>query len=83
MRTSDALLFLVLRSQDPETTTRLSGMAQAIGYTIAAAGPVVAGFLYDITGQWLVPLLFLMLVLIGKVGTGLRAGRAQTIERTV
>jgi cyanate permease len=29
-----ALLFLVLRAEDTETTTELSGMAQAIGYFI-------------------------------------------------
>ena len=38
-----ALLFLVVRSGDTDTATRLSGMAQAIGYGIAAVGPVVVG----------------------------------------
>lgn len=77
-----ALLFLVVRSPDTETTTRLSGMAQAVGYAIAAVGPVVAGYLYDVSGRWLLPLLFLLMVWMGKVVAGLRAGRAGTIAAT-
>jgi CP family cyanate transporter-like MFS transporter len=74
-----ALLFLVLRSADTRTTTQLSGMAQSVGYTIAAAGPVVVGFLYDVTAGWRVPLLFLVLVWVGKVWTGVQAASARTI----
>ena len=70
-----ALLFLVLRSPDTETTTRLSGMAQAIGYGLAAIGPVLVGLLYDVTLSWMVPLGFLAVVLVGKVTMGLLAGR--------
>src|SRR5690606_25897218 len=76
-----ALLFLVLRSPDTETTTRLSGMAQSIGYAIAAVGPVIAGFLFDLTARWLIPMLFLVLVWVAKVSAGLRAGSARTIGR--
>lgn len=76
-----ALLFLVLRSPDTEATTQLSGMAQSIGYTVAATGPVVVGFLYDLTAGWLIPLLFLVVVWVGKLASGLRAGRAETIEK--
>lgn len=75
-----ALLFLVLRSPDTETTTRLSGMAQAIGYGLAAVGPVLVGLLYDITLSWTLPLLFLAVVLIGKVLSGLLAARDAVIQ---
>lgn len=75
-----ALLFLVVRSPDTETTTRLSGMAQAIGYGLAAVGPVLVGLLYDLTMAWTLPLLFLAVVLIGKVVTGLLAARDAVIE---
>jgi MFS transporter, CP family, cyanate transporter len=70
-----ALLLLVLRAHDAETAGELSGMAQSIGYGIAAAGPALFGLLYDLTTGWTVPLLFLAAVLVGKVGTGIRAGR--------
>jgi CP family cyanate transporter-like MFS transporter len=48
-----ALLLLVLRSPDPESTTRLSGMAQAIGYTIAVGA---AGVVFFGTWSWLIAL---------------------------
>ena len=70
-----ALLLLVLRASDTGATTQLSGMAQSIGYLIAAAGPVVFGMLYDLTNQWTVPLLFLFAVLAGKLAAGVAAGR--------
>jgi MFS transporter, CP family, cyanate transporter len=74
-----ALLFLVLRSPDTETTTQLSGMAQAVGYSLAAAGPVVVGFLYDLTAGWRVPLIFLFAIWAGKILTGVPASREGTI----
>lgn len=74
-----ALLFLVLRSPDTQTTTELSGMAQSIGYAIAATGPVLVGLLFDLTGRWLLPLLFLVVVWLAKVASGLQAGSDRTI----
>jgi CP family cyanate transporter-like MFS transporter len=70
-----ALLLLVLRARDAETAGELSGMAQSIGYAIAAAGPPAFGLVHDLTGGWVIPLLFLGAVLAGKVGVGLAAGR--------
>lgn len=70
-----ALLFLVLRSPDAAATTRLSGMVQSIGYLVAAVGPVVFGWLYELTATWTVPLLFLIVVLAGKLATGMGAAR--------
>lgn len=70
-----SLLLLVLRAADTEAATELSGMAQAVGYLIAAAGPVAFGLLFDFTRGWTVPLLFLVLVLVCKVIAGLGAGR--------
>lgn len=76
-----ALLLLVLRASDTAATTQLSGMAQSIGYLIAAAGPVVFGMLYDLTSEWTVPLLFLFAVLAGKLAAGVAAGRPGHVDR--
>jgi len=76
-----ALLLLVLRASDTAGTTQLSGMAQSIGYLIAAAGPVVFGMLYDLTSDWTVPLLFLFAVLAGKFAAGVAAGRPGHVDR--
>ncbi|GAA2179094.1 MFS transporter [Brooklawnia cerclae] len=40
-----ALALPGLRSQGPRQTARLAGMAQSLGYLMAAAGPTVAGWL--------------------------------------
>ena len=47
-----AILIIVLRAGDSETAAQLSGMAQSIGYTMAALGPLLAGVLHDWTGGW-------------------------------
>lgn len=75
-----ALTFLVLRTSDADTASDLSGMAQSVGYLVAAAGPTIFGLLFDATGGWTVPLLFLVLVLAGKVASGLPAACPRTIE---
>jgi CP family cyanate transporter-like MFS transporter len=75
-----ALTLLVLRAGDAETTGRLSGMAQSVGYLIAATGPPVFGWLHDVTDGWRVPLGFLMAVLLAKLVSGLPAGRPGTVR---
>ena len=70
-----SLLLLVLRADTPETAAALSGMAQSVGYLVAATGPPLFGWLYDLTGGWTVPLVSLLVVLALKLATGLRAAR--------
>lgn len=74
-----ALTLLALRSRDPATAARLSGMAQGVGYTLAAFGPLITGILHDIFHGWKVTGIFL-----GAVGTvailaGLGAGRRRHV----
>src|SRR4051794_1384326 len=38
-----ALLFMVLRSTSGGQTSQVSGMAQSVGYVVAAIGPVAIG----------------------------------------
>lgn len=75
-----ALLFIVLRSSDTETATELSGMAQSIGYLVAATGPTIFGSLFDLTGNWNHPLIFLFAILFLKIYMGLKAGRPQKLS---
>jgi MFS transporter, CP family, cyanate transporter len=70
-----ALLFLVVRAPDAHMATSLSGMAQSVGYLIAAVGPALIGLIHDISGGWTVPLLCLLAVLGVKVAAGLGAAR--------
>lgn len=69
-----ALTFIIVRSPDTNHAAQLSGMAQSWGYTIAAAGPLLLGALYDVTHDWVVPLGFLALMIIPQAITGYRAG---------
>lgn len=47
-----AILLIMLRAGDGEAAARLSGMAQGVGYTMAAAGPLLVGVLHDWSGGW-------------------------------
>lgn len=59
-----ALALLGLRSRSPEVTTSLSAMAQAFGYLIAGAGPVLFGVLHGATHGWFASLTLLWVALV-------------------
>lgn len=56
------LSFVSLRTHSPKQAAALSGMAQLIGYTLAAIGPVMIGALFDWHQSWTLPL-FVMLAI--------------------
>jgi MFS transporter, CP family, cyanate transporter len=70
-----ALTFLALRASDSRYAAALSGMAQSIGYLLAAAGPILFGVLRDATGAWKVPLVLLLAITVCLLIAGLGAGR--------
>ena len=74
-----ALLFIVLRTSDTQTANELSGMAQSVGYTLAAIGPALFGAFHDYVGYWTTPLIFLLLISILKFWTGWISGRSENI----
>jgi CP family cyanate transporter-like MFS transporter len=71
-----ALSLVALRGRDQRETARLSGMAQSLGYLLAAAGPVAAGVLTEATGTWRPALLVLTALAAVQVGVAWRVGRA-------
>ncbi|WP_205833191.1 MFS transporter [Azohydromonas caseinilytica] len=74
-----SLAFLSLRVHNASQTASLSGMAQSVGYSLAALGPVGFGLLHDASAGWQLPLV-VMWVLIGlQCWLGLLAGRARRI----
>lgn len=74
-----ALAFIVLRTGNAAGAAQLGGMSQAVGYLVAAAGPVGAGTLHQLTGSWNLPLA-LLLVLCGVAAVaGWGAGRDRTL----
>ncbi|AHC45616.1 MULTISPECIES: MFS transporter [Pseudomonadota] len=69
-----AFLF-VAKAASVDTATRLSAMAQTVGYLIAVAGPLLVGAIYHHTGDWNVPILILATILFIELMVALPAGR--------
>jgi CP family cyanate transporter-like MFS transporter len=70
-----ALAFLGMRARNAKQAAELSGMAQSLGYALAAFGPMVIGYLFDLTHDWEVPLITLIGVTVLVVIFGVGAGR--------
>ncbi|WP_342479010.1 MFS transporter [Paenibacillus sp. FSL H7-0350] len=67
-----SMMFFGLRTQSAHQAAELSGMAQSIGYLLAATGPALIGYLHDATHSWNAPLLILVgaSALLGIIGLG-------------
>lgn len=74
-----ALTLVVLRARTAEDAAALSGMAQGIGYLIAAAGPPAVGLLHEATGSWEPTLGFLVVVAAAQLAVGLGAARPRNV----
>ncbi|ANQ65308.1 CynX/NimT family MFS transporter [Staphylococcus equorum] len=74
--------FFSLRTEHIQTSAKLSGMAQAVGYLVAAIGPLLFGVLHDITGEWTASLSILLITAIVITLFGSQAGRNRTIEQS-
>lgn len=70
-----ALTLLGLRARSARQAAELSGMTQSIGYILAAVGPLVIGYLYDITHSWTVPLIAMVASTLLMILFGVFAGR--------
>jgi MFS transporter, CP family, cyanate transporter len=75
-----ALTIIVLRAPDAHRGAELSGMVQAIGYGIAAAGPFLVGALHDAERGWTAPLLLLVALCVPMAAAGVGAGRARLVS---
>lgn len=74
-----AMMFFSLRTRNAQQAAELSGMAQSIGYLLAAVGPTLFGFIHDATNSWTIPLLILVGASILLFIFGLGASKAQYI----
>lgn len=69
------LTFIGLRTRSARQAASLSGMAQGVGYSLAAAGPPVMGMLHDALGSWQVPLGICAMLALVIAAMGMLAGR--------
>ncbi len=74
-----AFTFIALRSNNGAQAAVLSGTAQSAGYLLAAAGPILIGYLFDYTQTWASPILLWLFITLLLLYAGLGAGRNQSI----
>lgn len=74
-----SLMFMGLRTGNPQQAAALSGMAQCVGYLLAAFGPPSIGALHDLSGGWYMPLAICVVLSIAVTVLGTLAGRAMQI----
>jgi len=74
------LTFIGLRASSAHQAAALSGMAQSVGYLLAACGPPLMGSLHDTLGDWHLPLLLCALLSALMAAFGAYAGRDREIS---
>lgn len=74
-----ALTFFTIRAKGAKNVAELSGMAQSVGYCIAAVGPIFLGFLFDVTQHWQYPLMVMLLFVLALMYFGYHAGKNQLV----
>jgi CP family cyanate transporter-like MFS transporter len=75
-----AITLFSLRVDSAAQSVALSGMAQAVGYLVAAVTPIFIGYLHDLTQQWNVALLLMIGIALLQVVFGYLAGRPLQIR---
>jgi CP family cyanate transporter-like MFS transporter len=80
-----AMTIIVLRSPNAHVASHLSGMAQCIGYILAATGPLLVGLVHSLTGSFAATAALFLTLGAGAAIFGWGAGRsihvgAKTIE---
>ncbi|MGX6444590.1 CynX/NimT family MFS transporter [Neobacillus sp. K501] len=70
-----ALSYIGLRARNAQEAAELSGMTQSTGYILAAVGPLLIGYVYDLTHLWTVPLMMLIGVSVVQMIFGMLSGR--------
>ncbi|MBF9133079.1 MFS transporter [Plantactinospora sp. S1510] len=73
------LTLLVLRARTPGSARELSGAVQSVGYLLGATGPVLVGWLRDLSTGWGVPLAALTVVTLAMALSALGAGRNRQV----
>jgi len=73
-----ALALISLSGRSHDETAQLSGMAQFLGYLLAATGPVLAGVLAGATDSWQPSLLLLGALAVVQLLVAVGAGRVPT-----
>lgn len=82
---SMSLTLMAERARDADASAALSGMAQSVGYVVAAVGPVAFGWLHTVADGWMLSYALLAGAMVAQAVIGLAAGRDRYVfepERT-
>lgn len=74
------LSFISFRTTSALQATTLSGMAQFVGYSLAAIGPMLAGYLHGLHNGWQEVMIMIVIVCVIAASLGLFAGRRVTVD---
>lgn len=75
-----SILFFSTRTKSSANAVKISGMAQSVGYLIAAFGPPVFGKLHDWDVSWKSSFYFLSLAVVLMFYFGMKAARHKYVE---
>lgn len=73
------LMLFSLRTETAYDAAELSGFAQSIGYLVAAVGPVLFGYVHDLTNSWSMPLLLFILISVLLFFASFISAKNQTV----
>ena len=74
-----ALTLVATRPHDVEYGRYVSGMVQGVGYGLAAVGPVLIGWLADVTSGWTIPTVLMVASALVMVFVAHQAGSSRPI----
>ena len=77
---SIALTLFGLRTRSGDEAARLSGMAQSLGYLLAALGPILFGSIHDAAGSWTPVLALLLAISFIVIFLGVGAARDRYVS---
>ena len=78
---AQSITLFSLRVETAVQSVALSGMAQAVGYMMAALTPILIGLLHDLTHEWDTALQLMIAIAMLQVTMGYLAGRRLTLPR--
>jgi len=75
-----ALTLMAERAQDFKVAVSLSGMSQGVGYVLSGLGAAGFGWVYAAVGNWTVPLLMYIAILLIQGTVGFAVGRERLVR---